>query len=698
MADTKKINIMFIVCILSLSLFSSFAYSTSLDDIKAKLVHNVIFNSTVDIIDDIDADVFSGTSIAGIEDGTDCKTVTDSKNTRCASWIGGVGYYASDNSGIWTEAVGVVEMIVSCNATSDEDYSLVGLITDNNNKMPLQLTYVSGAGTTALDYDTFVGGSRVTTTGNTCENVCDGAWHTVVWVVNATGQEFYVDGTECTYAANQNNARFWAEFSGKIYFGTGWYNTVRKEWEGKIQEYRQYSQLTDAELDYLVTNPYICMYDCTAASGGTTPSLSINTNMVNSSLIDIDIGSTFTVGFNGTSVNNSDIYDCSVLFDGVVNKTRTGKDLSVAQNNISVTLSDVGDWLNITLECSNENASDYESAFYFVDLTLIPPSVNVSQNNTSHYDNTVYTNQIAYTDKNLFEIGAYIRDTANTTTYFYFNETNVAYTDYQVNISNSTAAIGVGQYMLFAWVWDSHTDDVLKKDYKIKDNGIWYGDVFFWCDDFKSYDVIEKSDSLSYEIKFDKKSISQFCYYNTSGEFIFIKDSDYPNHYIDYGSKTWIDDYGAELIQVEKNKLMLRIMFDPADDKYITQSVGDMNYAEVYSYFNITAAPDLNTLELMEINSNLETLIDVNQDIGGNIMLSAIIFLWLGLWAIGLLAFIYNNEFLGGTFMILTIPVDVYFAYVFQESRNLGTGFVGIAMTIMVPLTIAIIFFIRRKR
>lgn len=88
----------------------------------------------------------------------------------------------------------------------------------------------------------------------------------------------------------------------------------------------------------------------------------------------------------------------------------------------------------------------------------------------------------------------------------------------------------------------------------------------------------------------------------------------------------------------------------------------------------------------------------INTTIEGGFMIIALIGLWLGLWIFGYHAFLTFNSFLGGTMIIMTIPINVYFAYFFQETSKTGTGFIGWAFVVISILTFAMIPMIKRRR
>lgn len=89
-------------------------------------------------------------------------------------------------------------------------------------------------------------------------------------------------------------------------------------------------------------------------------------------------------------------------------------------------------------------------------------------------------------------------------------------------------------------------------------------------------------------------------------------------------------------------------------------------------------------------------LIAVNNQIYEVLALIPFVLLWLGLWALGYYALQTNNTLLAGTMIILTLPLDFFFSYRFQETLMLGTGFLGIAFAVMTAWTIGIFILLKR--
>jgi len=112
-----------------------------------------------------------------------------------------------------------------------------------------------------------------------------------------------------------------------------------------------------------------------------------------------------------------------------------------------------------------------------------------------------------------------------------------------------------------------------------------YRGVYLYCDNIKKLHYIAEKDKIKADIKFKDKQPVQTCYYE-GWDFKEVKNSDYPNHYVDLTKGVWLDDYDATIVKLSKYKLKLEIAGNV--DEYLTQSIGDLNYNNASIYFNVT--------------------------------------------------------------------------------------------------------------
>lgn len=428
----------------------------------------------------------------------------------------------------------------------------------------------------------------------------------------------------------------------------------------------------------------------TGAVAGVTPSLSLASDLVNSTVSN---SSYWNFYFNGTSVNNSDIYNCDFKIQNTVNESQTSIDLGSQQNfTINFTYSDT--WLNLSINCSNENASDEVSAMYFIDDIQPIPLISVS-NASSFYDNTNLDISVNCSDTNLFAINTTIRDSTNSLEYHGFN-TDLTVDFFQQNITNSTSTLGADTYTLETYCWDSHTSYKLKHKPTADDNGIYYNGLRFYCEDAKKYEYHEKRDKVKFKVKFNNKNTTHFCYFEGS-EFINIPHSQYPNHWVSLSKRVWLDDYEGIITQ-EGDKLKVIYQKDDEFDNILTESIGDLNEAYQELTFYIIAAPTLDQEILESLNQNTSLILAEVEDISGDLEMLYMVILWLGLWGLGYHSYTNFNQFMGAAMIILTVPINLYFLYAFRETLRTGTGFIGIGFGIMFGLTFGILLFLKGKK
>lgn len=431
---------------------------------------------------------------------------------------------------------------------------------------------------------------------------------------------------------------------------------------------------------------------CNPLTGGTPgvePSLTISSDLVNSTVSNQSYWNFF---FNGTSVNNSDIYNCDFMVNDVVNESQVSLNLSKQQNfTINFTYSEY--WINLSINCSNENASDIDSAWYFIDDIQPLPVISVT-NNTQYYDDTNLDISVNCSDENLFAINTTIRDSTNSLEFHQLDE-NILTSFFQQNITNSTSTLGVDTYTLETYCWDSHTSLNLKYKPEIDDDGIWYNGIRFYCDNVKKYEYKEKRDRVKFKVKFLTKERHHVCYFEGS-DFQYISDSVYPNHYVSLTKKVWVDDYTATSNLIN-GKIQLEYWLQDETDEIITDSIGDLNEAYETVNFAIIAAPDMDDLYYPSFNESLASINANVEDIEEGIELIAMVVLWLGLWIFGFAAIQMFNDFVGFVMIMSTIPIDIYFWYRFQESLMTGTGWIGVSMGLMIMWTLASVFFIKKK-
>lgn len=124
------------------------------------------------------------------------------------------------------------------------------------------------------------------------------------------------------------------------------------------------------------------------------------------------------------------------------------------------------------------------------------------------------------------------------------------------------------------------------------------------------------------------------------------------------------------------------------------------NASTSITYFYLFDSVDLYISMLIQaLNVSLyeetENLNNEISSLGNMINILAFVTLWLGLWIFGYYAIRTQNSFLGSAMIVLTLPIDIYFSYVFRELLMLGTGFIGIGFSIFAIITLGALLLIR---
>ena len=285
----------------------------------------------------------------------------------------------------------------------------------------------------------------------------------------------------------------------------------------------------------------------------------------------------------GIVENTQDIFNCSLYLNNSLNQTQLN--VNITQNNIFIINTsnwEKGYYFNIT--CLNNNASNSVKEYMYIDT--IPPELDISSNiinNSIIYNNiTELRYNVTFQDTNLYAVNHTFRKGDITLKNDFIENLNI--TEYVINYSENMAILGLGNFSIEAQAWDSHTNKKIKDKVKIENNKLKYKGITFFC---------EEEYNLTYEIDKDKiKPIVKFkkdnnkCYY-AGYKFTKIVNSKYPNHYVDFQNKIWIDEYKHKINKISDNLLEIKIK----DKKYKGNSIGDLNYNRKVWYFSIQEAP-----------------------------------------------------------------------------------------------------------
>lgn len=332
-----------------------------------------------------------------------------------------------------------------------------------------------------------------------------------------------------------------------------------------------------------------------------TASVTLSTNLTNGNYTYKPFSFAFNASVSNTADNN---FNCSLYLNSSLNQTHAINNISI--NQIFNLTNDIEEGYEFNITCLNNNATD--SFTRYIELDTVPPDLVIDSsfvNGSDYFDNSDVVYVLNVTDTNLFAFNHTIKEPDGTIVRHDFQD-NLTTTFYQLNVSNSTAVLGVGNYTITMTAWDSHTSKKLKHKEKIKDNKLEYGNVKFYCDDTELMEYTKEKDKIKPKVTFNKMKKSQVCYYE--GNNLIKVNHGYPNHYVDFVNKIWIDDYSAEVVKVNNNKIKLTYRNDKSFKHIQTDSIGDLNEEEKQWEFTVSEAPTADYLIQQDQNNTLTNI------------------------------------------------------------------------------------------
>lgn len=528
----------------------------------------------------------------------------------------------------------------------------------------------------------------------------DTDWHYVCATIADDGDAtVYVDGTQTDNSHNTPSV----SISEDVFIG------------------RRNTAYTDAQMDdILIVQKELTLQEmddlkngtCSPVAVASEPSLTINSNLTDTFNFNQQ---NFNIAYNGTISDYTGLFNCSLY--NLSNKINQSLEINLSNNNyFHVPLTNYGT-MNLSINCTgSSNINDtYGPNYLLYDLIIPEIELDISTtftNNSQYYDDTTITANFLIQDANLYAVNGSIKDSnTNSLENNLFYE-NIITSSFQLNLSNSTSNLGIGNHTITVTAWDSHTDNY------VRDIDVFYGinlikadDISFYAEDFKLFDKDNNpityfylsKDRYKFKITFESPGYYHTLVLTTPETLVYLPESGYKGHFVYLPGKRWIDFEGTNVKNVlvtrlDNNMYEVQVELYEISDEVEFESIGDLNEITKSWYFSIVAAPGLDEeyyplflTELQGINNNTEKIYGVIE------MLSLII-LWLGLWIFGYYAIQTNNNLLGGTMIVLTLPIDIYFAYVFRETLHVGTGFIGVAFSFMTAWSLGVFLLIKRKR
>lgn len=408
-------------------------------------------------------------------------------------------------------------------------------------------------------------------------------------------------------------------------------------------------------------------------AGGLTPSLSLETNLENDTSIGL-LDIPFIFYFNGTSINNTNIYNCSFYVNSTLNQSKNLLNLT-DNNNFTIDFNPQETTYSFNVTCINENAT---SSFirYKIEVDTIEPELTISSNfvnESSYYDDTNIIYNVTISDTNLFAINHTIRDNAGNLERWDFYE-NLTITNFILNVTNSTELLGIGNHTIFIEAWDSHT--VLgipsyqwEKVTFIGANNVTYKGITFNKNKFNmstndqnminNWTLEKIIDRYKLDINFKESELNKNfdIFLQAKNQIIYLPQSKHNGHFIiDY--KHWLDfntNSNITDFSIIDLGIAYRIRFKPQQTHIVFNSIGDLNYKNMSWTFTIEEAPDLNTLLLTDINNTntdinntLNNIYIINSNIEEGITMLWIILIPITLLIIGFISKHYIISSLSG--------------------------------------------------
>lgn len=344
----------------------------------------------------------------------------------------------------------------------------------------------------------------------------------------------------------------------------------------------------------------ITLYIDDGVTPGVDPYLNLSTNLVSHSNSSAN---PFVFYFNGTSTNNTNIYNCSLYLNSTLNQTKTDLDLTNNQNfSLDTSLWEYGKDFNVT--CSNANTTNsFLRTNIFID-TINPVLALSRANHTVLYRGVdLYVNLTgSCSDTNLYSCNMTIYNSSwapiNSSQVLGINETS-----YNITLTRLISGILDGKYYVNITSADDHTAQTPKDLPWYFSNGsvIAEGDIIIGGN-LKQLDSKGRpatyfylsGDRYKFKATFHDSALIHYMTIKTVAEDLdLIEDSRYKAHFVHYGLKRWIDFEGrnikaATVTKIDPKYYIVAVEHYTATDEVEFDSIGSLNVVTQTWDFNIT--------------------------------------------------------------------------------------------------------------
>ena len=266
---------------------------------------------------------------------------------------------------------------------------------------------------------------------------------------------------------------------------------------------------------------------------------------------------------------------------------------------------------NITVIFNNTEFEVTESLLFYVNDTVVPTATATPTNMSNLFGLSDIIVTGLCTDDALYKFNHTISNIADSTVFYAYEKTaiedTVWYHDGIFNISGATQSDNSSHATILSNLtcYDAHTNTELLKEWildkpRLDTVEFFDGKVSIeLLTDVKKFDVIKDFDRYVFDI--EKVTPSDNMIYKLNGDWVEVKNSDYPCHAVNTKENLWFDavDDGVTSCSFEKvaGSLIATAVYDVPKSIVLTKSIGELNvWSELTYYTNYDAS--IETVEI----------------------------------------------------------------------------------------------------
>lgn len=285
---------------------------------------------------------------------------------------------------------------------------------------------------------------------------------------------------------------------------------------------------------------------------------------------------------------------------------------------INATAGMVGNW---TFSCLASNTSINSSWNNLTrDITgFIAPTITINSNTFFSTNNNTFINNLTSTsallnvtftdDYDLFAYEVIVKNSAGSVTY---NFTNSSLTGAASRLISKNLAVNgsEGLYSITINVSDTHTLNEIGT-YNVKEGKDYLefnSQIKITAEGAIDSNTIKEVDRYNFAFVYGEKEITNKVFYLESNhELVYLPDSKYKGHFIDWINKKWIDFEGEEgdiaVTKITSNKYKIEII--NSEKEVLFNSIGGINTNSVTYYYYLLNPPIVNYIVPNQASNNL---------------------------------------------------------------------------------------------